>query len=313
MTDDDRGYARPRSPRSTGRASAARRPPCRSTPMRSSARAQGLSAEAFAYLAGGAGAEATMAANRAAFPAGGSGRASARRLGARPLHRAARTRAGHAVPARAARRHGARARRRRRRRRARGGRARRPVRALEPGLAPDGGGRRGDGRADARAGSSSTGAPRTSSTPRWCGAPRRPAARPSSSRSTRTCSAGARATSTSPTCRSRAARASRSTPATPSSPTSCASGSRAAAAAGRATPEVTPTLLASAFASRARVPAPVSRGRRSATRLRSPLPRAAVETFLDVFSTPALTWADSRSLREWTRLPDPAEGHPASG
>ncbi|GAA3638856.1 lactate 2-monooxygenase [Microbacterium awajiense] len=37
--------------------------------------------------------------------------------------------------------------------------------------------------------------------------------------------------------------------------------------------------------------------------LRSPLPRAAVETFLDVFSTPALTWDDLARAREWTTLP----------
>lgn len=37
--------------------------------------------------------------------------------------------------------------------------------------------------------------------------------------------------------------------------------------------------------------------------LRSPLPRAAVETFLDVFSTPALAWDDLARAREWTRLP----------
>ena len=37
--------------------------------------------------------------------------------------------------------------------------------------------------------------------------------------------------------------------------------------------------------------------------LRSPLPRAAVETFLDVFSTPALTWDDIAKAREWTTLP----------
>ncbi|WP_345800721.1 alpha-hydroxy-acid oxidizing protein [Microbacterium sp. AZCO] len=37
--------------------------------------------------------------------------------------------------------------------------------------------------------------------------------------------------------------------------------------------------------------------------LRSPLPRAAVETFLDVFSTPALTWSDLGKAREWTSLP----------
>jgi len=37
--------------------------------------------------------------------------------------------------------------------------------------------------------------------------------------------------------------------------------------------------------------------------LRSPLPRSAVETFLDVFSTPALTWDDLAKAREWTSLP----------
>ncbi len=37
--------------------------------------------------------------------------------------------------------------------------------------------------------------------------------------------------------------------------------------------------------------------------LRSPLPRAAVETFLDVFSTPALTWDQLAKARAWTSLP----------
>jgi L-lactate dehydrogenase (cytochrome)/lactate 2-monooxygenase len=37
--------------------------------------------------------------------------------------------------------------------------------------------------------------------------------------------------------------------------------------------------------------------------LRSPLPRAAVETFLDVFSRSSLTWTDLAFLRERTRLP----------
>lgn len=37
--------------------------------------------------------------------------------------------------------------------------------------------------------------------------------------------------------------------------------------------------------------------------LRSPLPRAAVETFLDVFSTPALTWDQLARARKWTSLP----------
>ena len=37
--------------------------------------------------------------------------------------------------------------------------------------------------------------------------------------------------------------------------------------------------------------------------LRSPIPRAAVETFLEVFSTPALTWDDLAKARQWTTLP----------
>jgi lactate 2-monooxygenase len=37
--------------------------------------------------------------------------------------------------------------------------------------------------------------------------------------------------------------------------------------------------------------------------LRSPLPRAAVETFLEVFSHPSLTWADLPRLRHMTSLP----------
>jgi lactate 2-monooxygenase len=37
--------------------------------------------------------------------------------------------------------------------------------------------------------------------------------------------------------------------------------------------------------------------------LRSPRPRAAVETFLDVFSRPGLSWADLARLRTLTRLP----------
>lgn len=46
--------------------------------------------------------------------------------------------------------------------------------------------------------------------------------------------------------------------------------------------------------------------------LRAPEPRAAVETFLDVFSRPSLTWADLPRLRELTRLPVVLKGilHP---
>ncbi len=71
----------------------------------------------------------------------------------------------------------------------------------------------------------------------------------------------------------------------------------------RSRPKVTPTLLASALAI-ARSGAGtrlVEGGVRDA--LRSPLPRAAVETFLDVFSDPSLTWDRLARLREWTSLP----------
>lgn len=78
-------------------------------------------------------------------------------------------------------------------------------------------------------------------------------------------------------------------------------------------PRVTPTLLASALSiarsgSRTRLV-----GGGVAEALRSPLPRAAVETFLDVFSDPSLTWDDLANLREWTRLPILLKGvvHPA--
>jgi lactate 2-monooxygenase len=37
--------------------------------------------------------------------------------------------------------------------------------------------------------------------------------------------------------------------------------------------------------------------------LRSPEPRAAVQTFLDIYSRPSLTWADIETLRERTKLP----------
>jgi lactate 2-monooxygenase len=46
--------------------------------------------------------------------------------------------------------------------------------------------------------------------------------------------------------------------------------------------------------------------------LTAPEPRAAVDTFLDVFSRPSLTWADLPRLRELTRLPIVLKGilHP---
>ena len=46
--------------------------------------------------------------------------------------------------------------------------------------------------------------------------------------------------------------------------------------------------------------------------LRSPLPRAAVETFLGIYSRPSITWADLAWLRARTRLPIVLKGvlHP---
>lgn len=70
-----------------------------------------------------------------------------------------------------------------------------------------------------------------------------------------------------------------------------------------ARPKVTPTLLRSAFSiARSAVGTRlVDGGVRDA--LRSPLPRAAIETFLHVFSDPSLTWDGLARVREWTSLP----------
>lgn len=65
---------------------------------------------------------------------------------------------------------------------------------------------------------------------------------------------------------------------------------------------VTPKAIA-AGVSIARRGASVTGSRSLRDNLRSPLPRAAVETFLDVFSTPTLTWEDLARAREWTTLP----------
>jgi len=90
-----------------------------------------------------------------------------------------------------------------------------------------------------------------------------------------------------------------------------AAGGAGGSAASR--PRITPTLLASALSiarsgSRTKL---VDGGVTEA--LRSPLPRAAVETFLDVFSDPSLTWDDLAHLRDWTSLPILLKGvvHPA--
>lgn len=65
---------------------------------------------------------------------------------------------------------------------------------------------------------------------------------------------------------------------------------------------VTPKTIA-AGVSIARRGAALTGSRSLRDNLRSPLPRAAVETFLDVFSTPTLTWDDLAKAREWTSLP----------
>jgi len=51
---------------------------------------------------------------------------------------------------------------------------------------------------------------------------------------------------------------------------------------------------------------------RFADNLRSPVPRAAVETFLDIYSNPGLSWDDLATLRHRTRLPVLVKGilHP---
>lgn len=66
--------------------------------------------------------------------------------------------------------------------------------------------------------------------------------------------------------------------------------------------KVTPKAVAAAL-SIARNGARLTGGGSLRDNLRSPLPRTAVETFLDVFSTPALTWGDLAKAREWTSLP----------
>lgn len=66
--------------------------------------------------------------------------------------------------------------------------------------------------------------------------------------------------------------------------------------------KVTPKTIA-AGVSIARKGAALTGTRSLRDNLRSPLPRAAVETFLDVFSTPTLTWDNLAKAREWTSLP----------
>ena len=99
------------------------------------------------------------------------------------------------------------------------------------------------------------------------------------------------------TCRSRSARASRST-----RPTRCSGGwsrERAARPPARREPRPRPTPAAvKALVGMAKAWPGSFRDN-----LRSPLPRAAVETFLDIYSRPSITWADLAWLRSRTRLP----------
>lgn len=74
-----------------------------------------------------------------------------------------------------------------------------------------------------------------------------------------------------------------------------------APSAGSPAVKVTPKAVAAALTI-ARKGAPLTGGGLR-DNLRSPLPRAAVETFLDVFSTPALRWEDLAKARAWTSLP----------
>lgn len=77
-------------------------------------------------------------------------------------------------------------------------------------------------------------------------------------------------------------------------------------------PKVTPALLRSALSIARSLAGTEVFGGGVWEALRSPLPRAAVETFLDIFSTPQLTWKDLAELREWTSLPIVLKGvlHP---
>lgn len=64
---------------------------------------------------------------------------------------------------------------------------------------------------------------------------------------------------------------------------------------------LTPRTIAAGFSIARKGAALTGAGLRE--NLRSALPRAAVETFLEVFSTPALTWEQLAKARTWTGLP----------
>ena len=72
---------------------------------------------------------------------------------------------------------------------------------------------------------------------------------------------------------------------------------RAARPSTEPTPRPTPAAARSLVSMSRRYPGGLR------TNLRSPLPRAAVETFLDVFSRSSLTWRDLAFLRDRTKLP----------
>ncbi len=140
-----------------------------------------------------------------------------------------------------------------------------------------------------RGGSSCTGRPPTSWWRAWSGARRRPAARPSSSPWTPPCWAGGRGISTRATCRSRWATGSPSTPATRFSARLVGRARHAARRRRR---------------SRRRDPCAgqvvgqdVPECARAGRSANLPFARAAVQTFLETYSRPSLTWADLPTLR----------------
>ena len=180
-----------------------------------------MSAEGYAYIAGGAGTEETMRENRAGFERWRIVPRMLRDVSTRePGRRRPRDAVGEplrALPDRRPRDGPS----RRGRRGREGGRGRgHPVRLLQPGVAPDGGDGTRDGRRPALVPALLEHLERARREPRLAGGAAA-AAPPSSSRSTRRCSAGGSAISTSARCRSSAARASRSTRATPCSWTRC--------------------------------------------------------------------------------------------
>ncbi|MHA7987034.1 alpha-hydroxy-acid oxidizing protein [Rathayibacter sp. CAU 1779] len=81
---------------------------------------------------------------------------------------------------------------------------------------------------------------------------------------------------------------------------------RIAAAEPRPRPKVTPQAVRTLVEMSSRTPGPLAHN------LRSPVPRAAVETFLDLFADPTLTWSDLAWLRSITSLPIVLKGvlHP---